>query len=74
MEDLQFVHVELKRDTWASQKMSVRDPFDAVEVARTLIENLDREMVVNIHMATDGPSNQRYNMFAWRSELGSYFT
>lgn len=43
MEDLQFVHVELKRDTWASQKMSVRDPFDAVEVARTLIENLDRE-------------------------------
>ena len=54
MEDLQYVHLELKRDTWASQKMSVRDPFDAVEVARTLIENLDREMVINVHLATDG--------------------
>ena len=54
MEDLQFVHVELKRDTWVSPKMSVRDPFDAVEAARTLIENLDREMVINIHLATDG--------------------
>ena len=54
MEDLQFVHVELKRDTWASQKMSVRDPFDAVEVARTLIENLDREMVINVHLLPSG--------------------
>ena len=56
MEDLQFVHVELKRDTWASQKMSVRDPFDAVEVARTLIEKLDREMVHSIIMIHNHPS------------------
>lgn len=54
MEELQFVHVELKRDTWVSPKMSIRDPFDAVEVARALIEDLDREMVINIHLATDG--------------------
>lgn len=54
MDELQFVHVELKRDTWANPKMSVRDPFDAVEAARALIEDLDREMVINIHMATDG--------------------
>lgn len=43
MDELQFVHIELKRDTWVSPKMSVRDPFDAVEATRTLIENLDRE-------------------------------
>lgn len=61
MEELQFVHIELKRDTWVSPKMSVRDPFDAVEVARTLIENLDREMVINIHLATDG-RQKRYCM------------
>ena len=54
MDELQFVHIELKRDTWVNPKMSIRDPFDAVEVARALIENLDREMVINIHLATDG--------------------
>ena len=36
MDELQFVH------TWANPKMSVRDPFDAVEAARALIEYLDR--------------------------------
>ena len=68
MEELQFVHVELKRDTWVSPKMSIRDPFDAVEVARALIEDLDREMVINRRT-----SNQRYNMFSWSAELGIYF-
>lgn len=54
MDELQFVHVELKRDTWVSPKMSVQDPFNAVEAARALVENLDRERVINIHLATDG--------------------
>ena len=54
MEELHFVHVELKRETWAYPKMEIGSPDEAVTVVQNLIENLDREMVITIQVATDG--------------------
>lgn len=51
---MDFVHVELKRDTWVIPEMIIRNPEDAVTAVQTLIQNLDRELVICIHTATSG--------------------
>lgn len=51
---MEFVHVELKRENWITPEVTVNSPDDAVDVVQTLIENLDREVVICIHLATSG--------------------
>ena len=51
---MEFVHVELKRDTWMDPGKKVLHPEDAVEEVKRLIGDLDREMLISIHLATDG--------------------
>lgn len=51
---MEFVHVELKRDTWVTPEMNIRNPEDAVTAVQALIQNLDRELVVCIHTSTSG--------------------
>ena len=51
---MEFAHVELKRDTWVTPEINVRNPEDAVTAVQALIQNLDRELVICIHTATSG--------------------
>lgn len=51
---MEFVHVELKRETWIKPEMNVRSEEDAVQAVKKLIQNLDRELVICIHIATSG--------------------
>lgn len=47
---MDFVHVELKRDTWLKPEKTVSSPKEAVDVIKELIKDRDREMVACIHM------------------------
>lgn len=51
---MRFVHTELKRDTWMRPATKVADPEAAVRSVQDLIKDLDREMVVTLHVATSG--------------------
>lgn len=51
---LEFIHVELKRDTWLSPEATVRTPDDAVDVIHDMLRDMDREMLVCINMAASG--------------------
>lgn len=51
---MDYVHVELKRDTWVQPEIMVVNPDDAVRAVKKLTKNLDREMLVSIHMAPSG--------------------
>lgn len=51
---LEFVHVELKKDSWGDPGFKVTSVTEAVEVVKTMIQRLDREMVVQLNIATSG--------------------
>ena len=51
---MEFVHVELKRDTWVYPEMKVETPYDAVKAVKELLQDMDREIVVCINMAASG--------------------
>ncbi len=51
---MEFVHVELKRETWIKPEMNVRCEEDAIMAVKKLIQNLDRELVICVHIATSG--------------------
>lgn len=51
---MDFVHIELKRDTWIQPIMKIQTPAEAVNAVQKLIENLDREEVICIYLATSG--------------------
>lgn len=51
---MEFVHVELKRDTWMGPDRKVKNPEDAIKEVKRLIENMDREMLISINLAADG--------------------
>lgn len=51
---MEFVHVELKRETWMKPEMKVQNEEDAIMAVKKLIQNLDREVVVSIQIATSG--------------------
>lgn len=51
---MEFVHVELKRDTWLDVDAKIKNPVDAVFEVQKMIGNLDREMLVSLNIATDG--------------------
>ena len=51
---MEYVHVELKRDTWVYPEMKINSPKDAVCAVRSLIQDLDRECVISINTATSG--------------------
>lgn len=46
--------MELRRETWVKPEMNVRSEEDAIQVVKKLIQNLDRELVICIHIATSG--------------------
>ena len=54
MKGLEFIHVELKRDTWMSPEVTVQNADDAVGVIHGMLEDMDREMLVCINMASSG--------------------
>lgn len=51
---MEFVHVELKRDTWIQSSRKITSPKDAVISILNMIENMDKEMLVSINLASDG--------------------
>ncbi len=51
---MEFVYVELKRETWVRPEMNIRSEEDAVQAVKKLIQDLDRELVVCVHTATSG--------------------
>lgn len=51
---LEFVHVELKKDTWADPGLMVTDIGQAVDAVGQLIRKLDREMVIQLNISTSG--------------------
>ena len=51
---LEFIHVELKRDTWMSPEVTVQNADDAVSIVHGMLEDMDREMLVCINMASSG--------------------
>lgn len=51
---MEFVYVELKRETWVRPEMNIRSEEDAVQAVKKLIQDLDRELVICIHIATSG--------------------
>ena len=51
---LEFIHVELKRDTWMSPETIVQTPNDAVDIIKGMLGDMDREMLVCINMAASG--------------------
>lgn len=51
---MKFVHVELKRDTWMHPVRKVKNPQDAVMSISHLIEDMDKEMLIAINLATNG--------------------
>jgi len=51
---LEFIHIELKRDTWMSPETTVHTPDDAIGIVQGMLEDLDREMLVCINLANSG--------------------
>ena len=51
---MEFVHVELKRDTWSKPAKYVKSPEEAVSEIKKMIENLDREMLISLQLACSG--------------------
>lgn len=51
---LNFVHVELKKDTWGDPGFKVKNKTEAVDVIKTMIQMLDREIVIQLNLATSG--------------------
>lgn len=51
---MDFVHIELKRDTWIQPILKIQTPAEAVTAVQKLIENMDREAVVCIYLSTSG--------------------
>ena len=51
---LEFIHVELKRDTWMNPETIVQTPNDAVDIIKGMLGDMDREMLVCINMASSG--------------------
>lgn len=51
---MDFVHIELKRDTWIQPVMKIQTPEEAVDAVQKLIENMDREALICIYLATSG--------------------
>ena len=51
---MEFVHVELKRDTWIQPLIKIKSPKDAIRSISNLIANIDKEVMISINMATDG--------------------
>lgn len=51
---MEFVYVELKRETWVRPEMNIRSEEEAVQAVKKLIQDLDRELVICIHIATSG--------------------
>lgn len=51
---MKFVHTELKRDTWIRPAQKVLNADDAVDVVKGMMKDVDREMVICIHMAASG--------------------
>lgn len=51
---MEFVHVELKRDTWIYPEMKVESASDAVKAVKELLRDMDREIVVCINIAASG--------------------
>lgn len=51
---MDFVHVELKRDTWSKPIKHVTEPEEAVTEIKKMIENLDREMLLSLQLASSG--------------------
>lgn len=50
---MRFVHTELKRDTWIRPAIEAASPDAAVKAVQELIKDLDREMVVTLHLANN---------------------
>lgn len=46
--------MELKRETWARPEVNIRSKEDVVQAVKKLIQDLDRELVICIHVATSG--------------------
>ena len=51
---MNFVHIELKRDTWLKPSVVVKTPEDAVKVIKNLIKDIDKEVLCTINLATNG--------------------
>lgn len=51
---MEFVHVELKRDTWSKPAKYVKSSEEAVTEIKKMIENLDREMLISLQLACSG--------------------
>ena len=51
---MEFVYVELKRETWVRPEMNIRSEEEAVQAVKKWIQDLDRELVICIHIATSG--------------------
>ena len=51
---MELVYVELKRENWIKPEMNIRSEEDAILAVKKLIQNLDRELMICIHIATSG--------------------
>lgn len=51
---MEFVHVELKRDTWFKPHKKIHNKEEAIEFVKQMIGNLDREAVIAIFTAESG--------------------
>lgn len=51
---MEFVHVELKRDTWFKPHKKIQNKEEAIEFVKQMIGNLDREVVIAIFTSVSG--------------------
>lgn len=51
---MRFVHTELKRDKWLKPTIEVASPDEAVKAVQKIMKDMDREMVITLHLATNG--------------------
>ena len=51
---LEFVHVELKKDTWGDPGFKVASVHEAYDAIKHLIKCRDREMVIQLNLAMNG--------------------
>lgn len=51
---MEFVHLELKRDTWMKPTVKIHSPHDAIIFISNMIENMSKEVLIAINLATDG--------------------
>ncbi len=49
---LDFVHVELKRDTWISSERNIQNASDAIDVIKDMIKDQDREFFCILNLST----------------------